>query len=281
MEDSMTDLNREARTLLRQGRGLGEPSDAAVARVRASLMRRVGVATTVVATGSAIGKAATAARAASIGASLVTRVVAVTALVSAGVAGGYAYQGRASRSAAESTAQGAPSLHTPLAHARATVADAPHAAPSAPQTDDAERGVAPPAAPSAPVARESSVVPSAPVARSAESPPVPTRAAKSPATGASLSEDVAALRAAQAALLAGNPQQAIEVGARVRPDGPLGAEREGLLLVARCALGAPDALSQARDFARRHAGSPLALRVERACRLDDDFETKRGGGGHP
>jgi hypothetical protein len=278
MENPMTDLNHEARQLVRLGRGLGEPSDADVARVRSSLMRRVGVATTVVAAGSVVSKAATAARVAFLGSSMVTKVVAVTALVSAGVAGGVAYQTRASRSSTEQPAQSAPAIHRPAVAARKAAAEGPRATPSATLTEEiAERAVAPPIAPAAPLVRRTEAAPLVPV------PPVREHAEQAAAaTSSGLSEDVAALREAQAALLAGHPQQALDVGARVRADGPLAAEREGLLLVAQCTLGAPGAPGQARDFAQHHAGSPLALRVQRACKLDgDDFQTKRAGDGHP
>jgi hypothetical protein len=290
MEDPMTDLSHEARLLLRQGRSLGEPSDADVARVRSSLMRRVGVATTVVATGSAVSKAATAARVAFLGSSMATKVVAVTALVSAGVAGGVAYRAGDSKPV---EVQATPAVPRPETAARAAVARGPVAAPSATQTDVvAERavptpidsqgesaGVLPARRPIAPEKREAPARPAAaPLARPAETAPDPAHAEKPVAAGTQLGEDVAALREAQAALLAGHPQQALDVGARVRADGPLGEEREGLLLVARCALGAPGVLDQARDFAQRHEGSPLVLRVQRAC--SNDLQTKRVGAGH-
>jgi hypothetical protein len=82
---------------------------------------------------------------------------------------------------------------------------------------------------------------------------------------ASLANDVENLRQAQASLVAGQPGDALAAALRVSANGPLADEREGVRVLATCALGAPGATEQAQDFVARRPLAPLALRVRAAC----------------
>jgi hypothetical protein len=49
------------------------------------------------------------------------------------------------------------------------------------------------------------------------------------------------------------------------PGGQLAEERQAARVMAHCALGSESAARQARDFAKRHAGSAYLPRIEQAC----------------
>jgi hypothetical protein len=49
------------------------------------------------------------------------------------------------------------------------------------------------------------------------------------------------------------------------PGGQLAEERQAARVMAHCALGSESAAKQARDFAKRHAGSAYLPRIEQAC----------------
>jgi hypothetical protein len=96
---------------------------------------------------------------------------------------------------------------------------------------------------------------------------VPVVQAPSPSSvaAASLANDVENLRRAQASLVAGQPDEALAAALRVSVTGPLADEREGVRVLATCALGAPGASEQAQDFVARRPLAPLAMRVRAAC----------------
>jgi hypothetical protein len=84
-----------------------------------------------------------------------------------------------------------------------------------------------------------------------------------PSTG--LASDAACLREAQAALIQGDARAALDAAGRVRPTGPLAEEREGILILARCALNDPAGQEQARVFIQKRPEAPLSLRIRAAC----------------
>jgi hypothetical protein len=95
--------------------------------------------------------------------------------------------------------------------------------------------------------------------------PVVQAPSPSSVAAASLANDVENLRQAQASLVAGQPDEALAAALRVSVNGPLADEREGVRVLATCALGAPGASEQARDFVARRPLAPLAMRVRAAC----------------
>lgn len=265
----MTALNREAKALLREARGLGEPADDAVARVRASLIVRAGIAAAVATAGSTAGTAA-AAPVVLAAPSLLAKVLVLTALVGGGVTAGYAYHARTSRPPPQvaPAVVSAPKGPAPTGPARLVESARTAPAPGALESAEAPPRVA--LAPGPTRARDP---------RSAGEPILHHETAPEP--DVALAGDISQLRAAQAALVAGDPQRALDAAARARASGPLAVEREAVLRLADCALDRAGARAQARDFVRRHEGSPLALRVAAACRADAaDFATNRPGGEH-
>ena len=82
-----------------------------------------------------------------------------------------------------------------------------------------------------------------------------------------LMDDVAHLREAQRWLASGDPTHAREEAERVREDGPLAEEGEGVRVLAACAepSRAGEAHALADAFARRRPGSALLPRIRAAC----------------
>jgi hypothetical protein len=279
MEDAMS-LGPEARRLLELGKDAGEPDDTSLARSRASLMKRVGVGTAVAATLTTVASTAkaaplsylpaaasiapaAAAPAASLAAVPLVLKLAATAVLVAGIgAGSVAYRAatQAPRDSVQSTAV-APLRASPVSPiSQARPAPARPAIPTDEPRDTVAAPVVPPSrAVNAPVVTRSpataqSVAPTAAVISPPD--PVPTT---------SLANDVASLREAQAALLAGRPRDALEAAERVQPYGPLTDEREGIRILAACAMSAPDARDRAAEFVARRPDAPLAIRVRAAC----------------
>jgi hypothetical protein len=251
---------------------MGEPDEASIARVRASLLRTVGGAAAATAVTGAIAAAAkaapgTIAPALSVGVALPVsaKVVVAVALVSAGVAGGYAYHARdvAPRAPSAAHVVGAPPLP------RARPRPAPMAGIAAPvEVLSAEPSDTPPALPEPPseATATSGLAPTRAAAGPARVPlGSTTTISEPPATAPSLTDDIARLREAQAALVAGDPQRALEASERMQVDGPLSEEREGVRILARCTLGVPDARRDADDFMQRRPASPLVVRIRAAC----------------
>jgi hypothetical protein len=82
-----------------------------------------------------------------------------------------------------------------------------------------------------------------------------------------LGPDIAHLRAAQAALAAGDVDRARAEAERVSPDGPLAEERDGVRVLAACARGhSVDASREADAFAKLYPRSSLLPRIRTDCR---------------
>jgi len=85
-----------------------------------------------------------------------------------------------------------------------------------------------------------------------------------------LASDTLHLRAAQLALAAGDAQRASDEAARVSPSSPLAEERDGVRVLAACALNKAGKTAQAaRDaeaFAAAYPRSSLLPRIRSDCR---------------
>jgi hypothetical protein len=249
MEDQVSALSPEARALLDLTRGAGEPDNPWVARARAALLTRVGIAGVAAVGASAIVTTVKAAQAPIAIASpssmsilpLVGKILAAAVIVSGIAVGGYALK------AGEVT--------------------------STPPQSPADVHATPPASPASPILVASVEAPAPPgiTLTSEPKPQAPVRArtavpsAQQAAQGSDLTEDVENLREAQAALVAGDPQRALAAAERVRPSGPLAEEREGVRVLARCALEPSNERTAAEAFVTRHPHSALSLRIQTAC----------------
>jgi hypothetical protein len=252
----MSDLSRDARDLLARARRAkdGLPDDVALARSRGTLVRRVSVGA---AAGTAIAAATKVAPAASAAGGSFLVAVAKGVAIAAVVVGG--------ATAAEYMTE----TRAPVAAPRvvvvpsAIVTTAPPPAPVAPVV------VAPPApsaTPAPPVPKTPIALPTAPPAPAVTSVPEPAATVALPVPRAAprdLGPDVAHLRAAEAALAAGDVDRAREEAERVSPDGPLAEERDGVRVLAACARGQS---AEADLFAKKYPRSSLLPRIRSDCR---------------
>jgi hypothetical protein len=113
------------------------------------------------------------------------------------------------------------------------------------------------------------------VARAA--PPAPT--ASSAATAATFDAELRLISRAKGELDAHRPRQAqawLAEHVQRFPDGVFAVEREALVVLAGCQLE-PMKDATAGTFAKRHPGSPLIARLERACRAGADFSNSANG----
>jgi hypothetical protein len=285
----MKDLSPGARELLAMGRDAGEPDTMALSRTRASLIARVG--------GGAAAVGATVAVATTAKAAHLAAPVAAAALPTAAA-------GTASIAPAAPVIASVPLIATPLAvklaatvavvvglsgaayradvlGARATSPAKTTAAPSHSSGSPARAAAAPVSvnrAPEVAVQPPPLEAPALPeVATPLQRTPEPESARHEPVAiaapspslaetaGRSLALDVASLREAQAALVAGDAQGALDAVRRIDAHGPLAEEREGVRILAGCALGAEGAVSEAKAFVEQRPGAPVALRVRAAC----------------
>jgi hypothetical protein len=269
MEVAMNELGPRARALLDVARDGDGPTDAARARVRASITRRLAIgvaagtaAATVAKTAGAGAVTTTAAIAAPIG--LGMKVLVTLAIATAVGMGAVTY--------VDSQPHTAPAAKVaPLSRLAANAASPPkHLVPEAPHAAQAE----PPSAPAAPESSAVSppMVAAAPshtavAAASASAPaPVDSSAAVAPLT---VKDEIALIGRAHAALTAGDPSGAIALldeHAREFPKGALGEEREATRVLALCALGRTAAAHSAADrFFAAFPGGPQAGRVRASC----------------
>lgn len=230
----MNELGPDARAILDAANGGDDPSDADRARVRAGVLRKVGAVAAVTAATASTTTAAAATKAGVFG-SLSALAKAAIVLSAVTVVAGGAYVAR--------------SRPTPVA-------------------------VAPSAAPieSAPAIPSSTPVPSASAPASASvAPPPPSVIAPKPAPAPkkpSVEDELVLLQQAQAAMGGGDPARALALldeHAKRFPSGALAEEREGQRVLARCALGRPDAQSGAEKFLASHPDAPVASRVRKVC----------------
>jgi hypothetical protein len=235
----MTELSANARSLLRAAREERGLSAEERARVRMRVLSRTGALGA--AASAAAGASAKVAVAKAASALPMTLVAVATSLTLAG--GGAFYAASAARVAAPPVL--VKSRPIPLS-TRALEAPEPRAHAEAP-TQAAETS-----ARSAEPQRTESVVRTAPASSSDQE----------------FAEDARVLRAARAALAAGQAERALLLLERRRGkhSGVLAEEREAARIVTLCQLGRRDEARAARDqFLLRHASSPLVERVRRAC----------------
>ncbi len=248
------ELSDDARMLLRIARSSGTPDPAALARVRASVLRDAGVGAAAIgaaagtsklasSTPPTIGSAATATS----GLTLLAKSAAVLAVIGATAAALYAFAPAAPP--APSTVSSAAASPTAVTTASEPTQEAlpPTVLTKAPPAPRVESSAAGPAR-----ARRQKVA-NAPVER-------PTTATPTP----SLADDLARLREAQLALTTGQPERAVEALQGVEDGSSLSVERDGLRTLARCAIakrGASGAGEERGEGEEREAGEHRA-RVE-------------------
>ncbi|HEY3493660.1 MAG TPA: hypothetical protein VGK73_03195 [Polyangiaceae bacterium] len=258
----MTELNDDARRVLRRGLALDGPDAERRARVKRRFLAAIGGgATALGGTASAAGAASTAAAGVAGAKSILTGSLliwfGVGAAAGVGVSGAVAVSSRAAGPPVVVPA--APSAGEPTLLARgagATPAVPVHAAENAVDSpSDAARPSAKAAAAQPEIASDPE--PALPVA-----PP-------SANVATTLREEAALLQQAQRALAAGDPKRALALLAeheRMFPSGVLGEERAAARILALCASGDED---QARALARAlTSASPSSLqipRIRRSC----------------
>lgn len=229
----MNELGPDARAILDAANGGDDPSDADRARVRAGVLRKVGAVAAVTAATASTTTAAAATKAGVFGA-LSTLAKAAIVLSAVTVVAGGAYVAR--------------SRPTPVT-------------------------IAPSAAPIeiVPAISSSVPVPSPIASASASVAPPPSVIAPKPAPAPkklTVEDELVLLQRAQAAMGAGDPARALALldeHEKKFPSGALAEEREGQRVLARCALGRPDAQSGAEKFLAAHPDAPVASRVRKVC----------------
>jgi len=271
----MSGLGPEARRLLLEGGDAGEPDDVSLARARAALMARVG------AVAAASGVAVSSAKAiVSSGTSATVAATHVATGASTSIAPAAIAPLAAIPFAAKVVAMAAIALGVGVVY-RSTTPSSPPQRPSItrvaePDHPDRPTEPAPPVAmakapavpePAAPPA----TTPSPTTVKSDETirqrrvdPPLAQQTVPA-AQGGALAGDARRLSEAQAALLDGRPEDALRAADGVDPQGPLGDEREGVRILAACALGSPNAGENAREFVAAHPRAALSVRVRAAC----------------
>lgn len=244
----MSHLSSDARSLLDQSKDVGVPNDEAIARVRASLLTSIETA----AAATAIATTATKAVLHAPVAVAPTTTIAAIPFVGKAIAGVALF-----------------ALVAAGGHAIANKTQW-HRAPETSITVQAPKVSIAPVMTATPIV--TAAQPPTPI-----DPPTPTQAhtqtspsimrTSSSSTPSALSEDTENLREAQADLVADNPQGALAAADRMSATGPLAEDREGVRILASCAIDPSSkvAKSSAQAFVDTHAQSPLALRIRTAC----------------
>ncbi|MBL8715561.1 MAG: hypothetical protein JNL79_06170 [Myxococcales bacterium] len=240
----MSELGPEARRILGAGRAGLEPSGEDRARSRSALARRLGAGAFVAATTAAAPTVGAAT--ATLGVSLTTKLVIVASVLGV-LGGGVVVARRTTPPVANSVASvSAPRVVTPAMSATTS------AAVVVPSTS-------PPAASSVTAKATNAVAP----------PVLPASASVS--ASASIDEELALLRDAQAALSAGNAALAkklLDRHAATFPTGSFAEERKALQIVARCTSGDPGAHTAATAYLTARPDAPMAARIRAACGLE-------------
>jgi TolA-binding protein len=304
MEVEVSDLSPQAEALLEISRGGDDPTGRDRTRVRNALAGRIAIG---VAAGAAVATISKTAATATATTSVATATVATAASagVGAGAAAGVGISGLAAKlllSAALVGAVGAGTVTYTQHRAEETRASSQVAsleatkqippsplAPRPPSRTNVEAPVtnltaevaapvpveALPAAPAptprtaSPIVASPVVAPSTPVIEAPVANPAPVEA---PAKTSSLTEEIALLQDAHAALQSGSAARALGIldeHARRFPRGTLTEEREASRVSALCKLGRTDeARTQAADFLRDHPRSPQAPAVRASCAFD-------------
>lgn len=276
----MSELSRSTRALIEAGGSLGEPDEEVLRRMRSSVMRKTGIAA-----GGALALGATTV--AGTAKAMVPTAKLVWLTLIAKVVGGAAVLGAVTFGVVASQSASHPTDAVPAAPARSAAAR-PHSVYTAHESsspvpsvnaaaeEKAQLTMATP--PPAPVAPSQAGRPSnrpTQHARIADepakegAPSLRVSPAIAPEEDRGLADDLANLRDAQSALTAGHANDALIIAQRIRRGGPLDDEREGMQLLARCALSTDDASSRASAFVKSHPHATLATRLRSECGLDD------------
>jgi hypothetical protein len=234
----MSDLKPATQALIDLGRLGDDPTDAAIARNRRALAKRLGVAT--LAASALAGSTSSVASAVSAGSWTTAKVALLCGAVAVGGAATWGVvHPRNTAPRVEGSTVG---LSTP-----ATLAPA------------VATGVAPAETPTAPE-----------VAASASSAVTHAAPSSRPGAAPSIKQELDLVRGAQQHLNRGEPQAALALlaeHAQKFPSGVLWEEREASRVFALCRMGnAADARALADTFVRRAPRSPFVDRVRAACR---------------
>ena len=245
----MSELGPEARSILDAARAGDEPNDDDRRRVRAKVMRRVGigvaVATTTTAASTAAAGTSTVVAGAGLSALGKLAFVAVGLVVVSG--GAYAVHEARQRHAVQP-----PAIASTMSVGSATI-------------------VAPPVviAPTIAPTMAPTMAPTASPSTESLAPKTTTPSVKK--VTSTMDAEIDLLQQANAGLASGNYARALALydeHAAKFPNGALSQERAGGRAIALCGLGRADARANAERFVEAHPDSPLVARVKPACGLE-------------
>jgi hypothetical protein len=271
-------MSPDARELFDAGRAGVDPSSEVRARVRATLIERLGPAAAMVAVSISASASASAGAGAGGGTALL-KVVSLCALGGALLGGGYTAVHRLSTREIVVTPGEPAAVARPQAVAvspMSPVSPQPAQGPMAVEAPPLAAAPATPSRPRLPTTTAQSHAGPPPGARddTAASPAdLQANAPRSSGIGAvapvdGLQAELGLVRAAHDALRAGQPAAALartEEHRREYPDGALSEERDALRVCAICALGRGDAETEAQAFLASHPSSPFVTRIREAC----------------
>ena len=250
----MSELGRDARSLLDAARDGDEPGADDRQRVRTMVMRRVGVGAAVVS--ASVVTATTAKGAVASTSSLLVKLAFVAGAISL-AASGSVLAVRYVRHHATPTTEPAPTTAV-----RVEIAAPPSIAPV---VGTAPPPLAPPTVEEAPSANPTVIA--APIAIAPKTSAAPVVSAPPPDE---LPAELSLLAQAQGALAKGDGESALTIldeHAKKFPNGTLAQERNAARCIALCVAGRPDAIAHAKSFIAQHPDSPLISRIQRACDL--------------
>lgn len=255
----MSELGRDARSLIEAASGGDEPTAENRARVRAAVRASLVAAAAAGATATAKSSAAAAGVArAAVFAGVKTSTLFPLVLASAVGVGGAVYV-----HASKSQVGPVPAVSLPIA---ATVSAT--AAPEA-RSDEPSQEV------TGPVAPEATAVPTERVESPSPAPLPPPPRARLRASAGAVGAEMVLIGDARDALRAGDGARGLALldeHARRYPAGALGEERDAMRITALCLLGrVPEARAAASQFLWARPGSPQAARVRASCGLDYTF----------
>jgi type IV secretory pathway VirB10-like protein len=250
----VTDLSKEARAIIDEGRSLDNPGGAARERARKAVLARIAAAAAVT---------AFPAGAAAVTAPIVKIVLPAVLMVASGVGGGLWW-----RAAHNPDAKGA----RPAAAATlSTRTPAPAMAPR-PPPEPRQEAAAKAAAATEPTAEPAEATAPASRPRHAKAKPAEARrTAVAPPPADSLQDETALLARVNAALRAGDARGGLALldeYDRQFPRGVLHEERAATRIIARCQAGDASAAQAARRFVQTNPRSPLSSRVRSSCLIE-------------
>ncbi|MEM9070225.1 MAG: hypothetical protein AAGE52_17090 [Myxococcota bacterium] len=267
----MSELSPEAKAILDAARGVDNPTADDRARVRRAVLGAVGGAAVVATAASASASSA----ASSAAASSVATGSAVGAAAATGVTGLSVVAAKAAVALTLVSASVGIAVTQPWESDAPAVAEAPEVEVAAREVEVPSTAVSTALEPTAPETSEPPVEEASEALQVAQVGAPAARRARPRATvdpevevepAETLSAELGLLRRARSALARGDHQaaeSALREHERRFPAGTLVAEREGTLVLARCAQGDPSGVA---SFLATHPRSPLAARIRDACR---------------